>query len=54
MLRKLAYGDCLVVECSDPLSVIDIPHLLRERGDRLLHHEAANGLFIFHIERGKA
>ena len=53
MLRKLAYGERLVVECTDPLSVIDIPHLLRESGDRLLHHEATNGLFKFHIERGK-
>ncbi len=54
MLRKLANGDRLVVECTDPLSVIDIPHLLRETGDTLVHHEATNGLFIFHIKRGKA
>ena len=54
MLRKLTYGERLVVECTDPLSVIDIPHLLRESGDRLLHHEAKNGLFIFHVERGNA
>jgi hypothetical protein len=44
----------LVVECTDPLGVIDIPHLLRETGDRLLQHEVTNGLFRFHIERGKA
>jgi tRNA 2-thiouridine synthesizing protein A len=54
ILRKLAQGDRLVVECTDPLSVIDIPHLLRETGDTLEYHEAANGLFIFHIKRGKA
>jgi tRNA 2-thiouridine synthesizing protein A len=54
MLRKLPYGERLVVECTDPLSVIDIPHLLRETGDRLERHEAANGLFIFHIRRGTA
>jgi tRNA 2-thiouridine synthesizing protein A len=54
MLRKLAYGDRLVVECTDPLSVIDIPHLLRETGDTLEHREAKNGLFTFHIKHRKA
>ena len=53
MLQKLACGEHLVVECTDPLSVIDIPHLLRVTGDTLEHHEAKNGLFIFHIKRGK-
>jgi tRNA 2-thiouridine synthesizing protein A len=54
MLRRLAHGECLIIECTDPLSVIDIPHLLRETGDRLEHQEAADGLFIFHIKREKA
>jgi tRNA 2-thiouridine synthesizing protein A len=54
MLRKLAYGDRIVVECTDPLSVIDIPHLLRETRDTLEHDEAKNGLFIFHIKHRKA
>jgi tRNA 2-thiouridine synthesizing protein A len=54
MLRKLARGDRLIVECTDPLAVIDIPHLLRETGDTLERQEAENGLFIFHIKRGKA
>ena len=54
MLSRLAYGDRLRVECTDPLAVIDIPHLLRETGDTLERREAANGLFIFHIKRGKA
>jgi len=53
MLRRLAHGCRLIVECTDPLAVIDIPHLLRETGDTLEHQEASNGLFIFHIKRGK-
>jgi tRNA 2-thiouridine synthesizing protein A len=53
MLRRLDDGARLIVACSDPLAVIDIPHLLRETGDSLEHQEAANGLFIFHIKRGK-
>jgi tRNA 2-thiouridine synthesizing protein A len=54
MLRRLAYADRLSVECTDPLAAIDIPHLLHETGDTLERQEAANGLFIFRIERGKA
>src|SRR5947209_8095314 len=29
-LTRLASGDRLVIECTDPLSAIDIPNLLRE------------------------
>jgi tRNA 2-thiouridine synthesizing protein A len=28
-------NDILIVECTDPLAVIDIPNLLRETGDSL-------------------
>ena len=54
MLRRLAHGDRLIVQSTDPLSVIDIPHLLRETSDTLERQEAENGLFIFHIKREKA
>lgn len=53
MLRRLAIGERLIVECTDPLTVIDIPHLLRGTGDILERQEAMDGLFIFHIKRGK-
>ncbi|HUZ91883.1 MAG TPA: sulfurtransferase TusA family protein [Methylocella sp.] len=53
MLRRLPRGDRLIVECTDPLAAIDIPHLLRETGDTLERQETVNGLFIFHIRRGK-
>jgi tRNA 2-thiouridine synthesizing protein A len=53
MLRRLTHGDRLIVECTDPLAGIDIPHLLRETGDTLERQEAANGLIIFRIKRGK-
>ena len=34
-LAKLPAGDALVLECTDPLSMIDIPNLVRETGDVL-------------------
>lgn len=51
-LRLLAHGERLTIECTDPLAVIDIPHLLRETGDTLERQESADGLITFHIRRG--
>ena len=34
-LGKLAAGDVITVECTDPMAEIDIPHLIRETGDTL-------------------
>jgi tRNA 2-thiouridine synthesizing protein A len=34
-LKALQPGDLLEVHCPDPLSVIDIPHLIREIGDKV-------------------
>ena len=34
-LAALSAGDRLEVHCTDPLSVIDIPNLIRETGDRV-------------------
>jgi tRNA 2-thiouridine synthesizing protein A len=34
-LRGLGIGQTLVVTCTDPLAMIDIPNLVREEGARL-------------------
>ncbi len=41
------------VACTDPLSVIDIPHLLRQTGDVLDGMDEANDVVTFHIRRVK-
>ena len=35
LLSKLAAGEMLIIECTDPLTAIDIPNLIRESGDKL-------------------
>ena len=50
-LREAAQGDRLVVECTDPMAVIDIPNLLRETGDALERQENGDGLCVFHIRK---
>jgi len=51
VLRRLPPGSLLVVECTDPLSVIDIPHLVGETGDTLERNASSNGVHVFHIRR---
>ena len=50
-LTRLAAGDRLVVECTDPLSTIDIPNLINQTGDVLEETVTQDGLFVFRILR---
>lgn len=51
-LRALAAGEVLVVACTDPMAAIDIPNLVRERGDRLLGSARREGALEFRIMKG--
>lgn len=53
-LTRLAAGDRLVIECTDPLASIDIPNLVRETGDVLEAAEHQPELLIFRIRKGEA
>jgi tRNA 2-thiouridine synthesizing protein A len=52
-LKALRPGDFLEVHCTDPLSVIDIPNLIHETGDRV--EIAANNerRIVFLIEKAR-
>jgi tRNA 2-thiouridine synthesizing protein A len=50
-LKGLKPGDVLEVLCTDPLSAIDIPNLLRETGDKLEIAERAEQQIVFVIEK---
>jgi tRNA 2-thiouridine synthesizing protein A len=50
-LSGLASGDLLVVECTDPLSAIDIPNLLNQTGDKLEASSRAEGVLTFEIRK---
>jgi tRNA 2-thiouridine synthesizing protein A len=51
-LKALKPGDILEVHCTDPLSVIDIPNLIRETGDKVEIAERAERRIVFLIEKG--
>jgi tRNA 2-thiouridine synthesizing protein A len=50
-LKALQPGDRLEVRCTDPLSVIDIPNLIRETGDTVEITERAERAIVFLIEK---
>jgi tRNA 2-thiouridine synthesizing protein A len=50
-LKTVAPGDFLEVHCTDPLSVIDIPNLIRETGDKVEIAERGATRIVFLIEK---
>jgi len=53
-LQRLAPGDRLLVEATDPLAAIDIPHFVSQSGDRLVAEATEDGVYRCVIERGVA
>lgn len=50
-LAGLAPGTELVVSCTDPLSVIDVPHAAHEMGDLYVGRAEAEGVLIFTLRK---
>jgi tRNA 2-thiouridine synthesizing protein A len=50
-LSRTAPGGRLRVECTDPLSAIDIPHLLNTTGDTLEAQSEADGVLVFVVRK---
>lgn len=52
-LRAIPVGGTLVLECTDPLTVIDVPHFVTQTGHALRAHEQRKEqqaeLFVFRI-----
>jgi tRNA 2-thiouridine synthesizing protein A len=51
LLSKLSPGDILVVECTDPLTTIDIPNLIRETGDVIESTAKKGRVLTFRIRK---
>jgi tRNA 2-thiouridine synthesizing protein A len=50
-LKSVKPGDRLEVHCTDPLSVIDIPHLVAQTGDRVEITDRTEHRIVFLIEK---
>jgi tRNA 2-thiouridine synthesizing protein A len=50
-LAGMAKGDVLVIECTDPLTAIDIPNLIRETGDIVESTDKKGRVLTFRIRK---
>ena len=48
-LRAVAIGGTLVLECTDPLTVIDVPAFVNQTGHALSAQERNGELYIFKV-----
>jgi tRNA 2-thiouridine synthesizing protein A len=51
LLSKMAAGEVLIIECTDPLTTIDIPNLVRETGDRIEDSSKNGRVLTFRIRK---
>ena len=51
-LAGLAPGGRLLIEATDPMAAIDLPHFCREAGHRLVATATEDGVLRFLIARG--
>ena len=48
-LRNIRVGGTLVLECTDPLTVIDVPHFANQTGNTLSAQQRHGDVYIFTI-----
>ena len=48
-MRSLQPGDLLVLECTDPLTMIDIPHFVSQNRHQLIAQERQGEIFVYRI-----
>ena len=53
-LGRVPIGGTLVLECTDPLTIIDIPHFVNQTGHRLSSQERHGDLCVFRIVKQAA
>ncbi len=51
VLRGMQPGEQIIVECTDPLAAIDIPHLIGQTGDTLEATDRQDDVLVFRIRK---
>jgi tRNA 2-thiouridine synthesizing protein A len=52
-MRGLPVGTAIILECTDPLAVIDVPLFVNQTGNTLAAQEQRGELFVFRIIKQK-
>lgn len=50
-LERAVPGAVIVVECTDPMAAIDIPHMARQDGHLLDGQETAGDVLVFRLRK---
>ncbi len=50
-LERAAPGAVIVVECTDPMAAIDIPHMVRQDGHLLDGQEMKGDVLVFRLRK---
>jgi tRNA 2-thiouridine synthesizing protein A len=48
-LRTIPIGGVLVLQCTDPMTAVDIPHFVKQTGQRLVDQEKQSDLYVYRI-----
>jgi tRNA 2-thiouridine synthesizing protein A len=48
-LRDVPIGGVLVMECTDPLTVIDVPHFVQQTGHELTDQRRVADIYVFKL-----
>jgi tRNA 2-thiouridine synthesizing protein A len=51
LLSNMTAGEVLIIECTDPMTTIDIPNLIRETGDKLEDSAKKGRVLTFTIRK---
>ena len=51
LLSRMTAGEVLVIECTDPLTTIDVPNLIRETGDEIVGSARKGRVLTFRIRK---
>jgi len=51
LLSRMGAGDVLIIECTDPLTTLDIPNLIRETGDTIEETAKKGPVLTFRIRK---
>jgi tRNA 2-thiouridine synthesizing protein A len=52
-MRAVPVGAVLVLECTDPLTIIDVPHFVHQTGHVLQAQAQVGDLYVFRILKTK-
>jgi tRNA 2-thiouridine synthesizing protein A len=51
IMRDLPAGDRLILECTDPMTVIDVPNYAQQEGHKLERQEQRGEIYVYTITK---